>query len=98
MAIKLSNGYEVSSLDPIDTRILLTKEQMLNVDIDAYPDVYFAFCIDDGQFYRFDYEVDSPDPETGNFKKLELGGTTPTTESGSAADMPDPDDKNPGDQ
>ena len=101
MAIKFSTGFDVSAADPIDTRIVLTKEQMANVDVDSYPDVYFAFCIDDGQFYRFDYPIEGtevPDPETGFFTKLELGGTTPTTESGSATDMPDPDDKNPGDQ
>lgn len=107
MAMKTASGFEISGYEPIDVRLTLTKEQMSkivgdedsgsNPDDFAMPEVYFAFCIDDGQFYKFDYNA-TPDPETGKFTKLELGGTTPTTESGSAADMPDPDDKNPGDQ
>ena len=98
MALQFNDGFEINAMEAVDTRILLTKEQMLNVDIDAYPDVYFAFCIDDGQFYRFDYEVDSPDPETGHFKKLELGGSTPTAESGPIADRPSAEDGQPGDR
>ena len=107
MAMKTASGFEVAGYEPIDVRLTLTKEQMSkivgdedsgsNPDDFAMPEVYFAFCIDDGQFYKFDYEADM-DPETGKFRKLELGGSTPTAESGPAANMPDPDDKNPGDQ
>ena len=49
MALPLNDGFQVAALDPIDTRIVLTKEQMLNANVDDYPDVYFAFCVDDGQ-------------------------------------------------
>lgn len=98
MAIQSSFGFKVSSFDPIDTRILLTKAEMLAADIDDYPDVYFAFCVDDGQWYRFDYEIDTPDPETGHFKKLELGGGTPSAESGPVANRPNAEDCNPGDK
>ena len=97
MAIQSSFGFKVSSFDPIDTRILLSKAEMLAADPDDYPDVYFAFCIDDGQWYRFDYELDTLDPETGHFTKLELGGSTPSAETGPIADRPAADDRNPGD-
>ena len=96
MAKKFNNGFEVTAYEPIDVRIVLTKEQMSTIIGDdnsgdvpgdfTMPDVYFAFCVDDGQFYKFDYEADM-DPETGKFRKLELGGSTPASGSGSTSDM-----------
>ena len=98
MALPLNDGFQVAALDPIDTRIVLTKEQMLNANVDDYPDVYFALCVDDGQWYRFDYEVADPDPETGHFKKLELGGGTPSAEAGPVSERPEAGESNVGDK
>ena len=108
MAIKtIGFGYEVTGYDPIDVRQILTKEQMKTIVGDdpseagtgdfAMPEVYFAFCIDDGQFYKFDYEA-TPDPETGKFSRLELGGATPSAESGPVAERPAAGDGVPGDE
>lgn len=107
MAIKLGEGFEITGYDPIDFRLVLTKEQMSkivgdedsgsNPDDFAMPEVYFALCIDDGLLYKFDYEADI-DPETGKFRKMELGGSTPTAESGPITDRPNPEDGKPGDK
>ena len=94
MAIKLGEGFEITGYDPIDFRLVLTKEQMSkivgdedsgsNPDDFAMPEKYFAFCIDDGFIYGFDYNADI-DPETGKFRKLELGGNVPKVEVGDTA-------------
>lgn len=107
MAIKLGEGFEITGYDPIDVRLVLTKAQMSkivgdedsgsNPDDFAMPEVYFAFCTDDGCFYKFDYNA-TPDPETGKFTKLELGGSTPSAESGPESERPDAADANPGDK
>ena len=95
MAIKtIGFGYEVTGYDPIDVRQVLTKAQMATIVGDdpseagtndyAMPEIYFAFCTDDGCFYKFDYNA-TPDPETGKFTKLELGGNVPEVEAGTTA-------------
>lgn len=94
MAIKLGEGFEITGYDPIDVRLVLTKEQMAkivgdedsaaNPDDFAMPEVYFAFCTDDGCFYKFDYNA-TPDSETGKFTKLELGGNVPEVEASDTA-------------
>ena len=107
MAIKtIGFGYEVTGYDPIDVRQILTKDQMKTIIGDdpseagtgdyAMPEIYFAFCVDDGCFYKFDYEA-TPNPETGKFTKLELGGSTPSADSGPVADRPDAEDSSAGD-
>ena len=107
MAKKFGQGFEITGYEPIDVRLILTRAQMANIvgdedsgsnpDDFAMPEIYFAFCIDDGCFYKFDYEA-TPDPETGKFTKLELGGSTPTAESGPIADRPSAEDGEPGDR
>ena len=110
---KVPYGFEPTAYEPIDARIILTKAQMKDIIGDeaagsdfAMPEVYFALCIDDGQWYRFDYGFDeegnptrTPDPETGYFTKMELGGSTPAPGSGTTADMAAAlGDANPGDE
>ena len=105
--VKYGNGFEITDYTPIDVRQVLTKAEMATIVGDdessvtpgdfAMPEVYFAFCIDDGCFYKFDYNA-TPDPETGKFTKLELGGSTPAADSGPESERPDADDANPGDK
>ena len=106
MAIRKEEGFFVNSLESVDTRILLSKADMLSVDPDSYPDVYFAFCTDDGLWYRFDYPFDDngdpkwpEDPETGWFRKLDLSGNMGgETGSGPISERPDAGDGKPGDK
>ena len=51
--IILPQGLKVSSSEPIDTRILLTKEEMKNINQNIMPDIYFALCKDDGKLYLY---------------------------------------------
>lgn len=67
MAINFPNGFRITSQEPIDTRLVLTKAEM-KATVDArMPDVYVAICKDDGKLYTFD-KTNSVDAETGKFR------------------------------
>lgn len=67
MSIIVNTGFHIGSATPIDDRLVLTKEQMLNIDENLYPDVYMCVCKDDGMLYTFqkDNELNG---ETGKFR------------------------------
>lgn len=52
---------------PIDPRILLSKNQMLNVSDTDQPDIYFAICKDDNKLYIYNKNNDFSE-ETGKFR------------------------------
>lgn len=51
---------------PIDTRLVLSKKEMLDVNDTYQPDVYFALCKDEGHFYLYNKNSE-PNEETGKF-------------------------------
>lgn len=53
MPININSGFALGAATSIDDRIVLTKEQMLNIDENVFPDVYFCVCRDDGVLYLF---------------------------------------------
>ena len=61
---------------PVDTRLVLTKQEMLETDDASMPETYFALCKDDGHFYLYN-KMSENKPETGKFTLitdvLELG-------------------------
>lgn len=73
MAIKISTGFSIGSKDLIDDRLVLTKDQMLNINEAIYPDHFFSLCSDDNQIYVFDINNDVLDPEVGKFKLYSSG-------------------------
>lgn len=70
--IKIIQGFDVGSPLPIDGRILLSKEEMKNIDDNIMPDRYFCICEDDdpdrGLLYLYDKYADT-DEFTGKFHK-----------------------------
>lgn len=73
MAIKISTGFSIGSKDLIDDRLVLTKDQMLNINEAIYPDHFFSLCSDDNKIYVFDVNNDVLDPEVGKFKLYASG-------------------------
>lgn len=71
MAIKLPQGFDVQSRQAIDSRILLSKVDMLAVVDRFMPTKYIAICLDDGKFYLYDKETTSISEETGKFKLID---------------------------
>lgn len=51
---------------PIDTRLVLSKKEMLETNDLYQPDVYFALCKDDGHFYLYN-KNGVPTEETGKY-------------------------------
>lgn len=71
--ILLDFPFVRQSSNPIDATVVLTKAQMVSINDNLMPDVYFAVCKDDKKFYIYDKSA-TPSAETGKFKKLDGGG------------------------
>lgn len=68
--INFPTGFNTTSNEPIDSRLILTKAQMYNAHIDlAMPDTYFAICSDDDRIYIYK-SSNSVDTYTGKFRLL----------------------------
>ena len=68
-------GFNIGSSDPVDNRIVLTKEEMkLRGSGAAYPmpDVYFAICKEDGKMYVYN-KKNEDDIELGKFRLYDSG-------------------------
>ena len=72
MAINLGGGFHIGSKQPIDDRLIMTKDEMLNVNENTFPDVYMCVCKDDGAIYTFNINNEAND-ETGKFRIIEGG-------------------------
>ena len=74
MAIYLGTGFSICSKDLIYDKFVLTKEEMLNINENTYPDQFFALCSDDDCMYTFN--ISNPvNAETGKFR-IEVGSGT----------------------
>lgn len=67
MAIKLPQGLNITSTDPVDLRVLLTKEEMKSMPDATMPSVYLALCKDDGLLYIYN-KSNSIDASSGKFR------------------------------
>ena len=76
MALSVNSNFSVNCALPIDSRFVLSKEQMLNANPNIIPDVYFCVCSDDGQFYLYNKD-NAENAETGKYEKL-TGGVDDT--------------------
>ena len=63
MSIEINTGFKIGSSSPIDNRQYLNKQDMLNINDNIMPDVYFAVCIDDGKFYLYN-KTNTPNVDT----------------------------------
>ena len=69
MAVNFSSGFNITSNEAVDQRIIKTKAEMRSMspaDLARMPDKYFCMCADDGQIYFYDKEGVFK-PETGYF-------------------------------
>jgi len=66
-AININAGFELGSSQPIDSRLILTKAQMLAIDENIEPSNYLALCKDDGRLYIYN-SANTIDVETGKFR------------------------------
>ena len=74
MSIVLNTGFSIGSKDPIYDKFVLSKEKMLNINENTYPDQFFALCSDDDCMYTFN--INNPvNAETGKFRIVIGSGT-----------------------
>ena len=78
MAIQMGSGFTIGSSEPIDSRLIMSKEQMLNINPLTQPEKYFCVCSDDSLIYVYDAN-NAEDPTTGKFRVI----------SGGSADLSD---------
>ena len=73
MATKLSDGFEILARAAVDSRLILTKEQMRSMSKSNMPSIYLCICSDDKKLYIFDGSITKADldPETGRFRPIE---------------------------
>lgn len=67
--IKINAPFELGAAVPVDTRLTLSKAEMLTVNDNVWPDKYLTVCSDDGAIYLYD-KTNEMDVETGKFRIL----------------------------
>ena len=75
MSIKINAPFELGTATPVDTRLTLSKAEMLTVNDNVWPSKYFTVCSDDGAIYLYD-KTNEMDVETGKFRVLSLDDTS----------------------
>lgn len=80
MAIPIAGGFQITTREPIDNRIVLTKEQMAATKKGGMPMNYFALCSDDNKLYIFNSNFEA-DPEIGRFRPIDNFITFSTPEA-----------------
>ena len=88
MALAINDGFSVGAGVPIEERLYLTKQQMININENIMPDVYFCICPDDGNLYTFS-QANVPTPETGKFRKFEGGTSSDFTDNFNIVEIKD---------
>ena len=75
MAINLPSGLNITTDEAVDSRILLTKEQMKNMADAKMPDKYFCICLDDSNLYIYNKNA-TPNEVTGKFTSFNSDSIT----------------------
>lgn len=65
--ISLPQGFKVGAAEAVDSRLILSKAEMLAIKDSLMPTVYLAVCKDDNAIYIYNKD-NSVDPETGKFR------------------------------
>ena len=73
MAIKLSDGLEILASAAVDSRLILTKEQMRSMSRSNMPSIYLCICSADKKLYIFDSSIAKADidTDTGRLRPVE---------------------------
>ena len=78
--INLPQGFKVGAAEAVDSRLTLSKAEMLAIKDSLMPTVYLAVCKDDHAIYIYNKD-NSVDLETGKFRLYASGSSGETTPS-----------------
>lgn len=70
MAINLPSGLNITVKQPVDTRLVLTKAEILAMRPTKVPDNYFCLCSDDNKIYIYN-AANTTDPVTGLYRPID---------------------------
>ena len=65
--ISVPQGFKIGAAEAVDSRLILSKAEMLTIKDSIMPDIYLAVCKDDNSIYIYSKD-NSIDPETGKFR------------------------------
>lgn len=68
MGIPLNLDFEMGVAKPIDSRLVMTKAQMLSIDDNVMPQVYGCWCSEDGKPYIYN-KNNAVDAQLGKFRQ-----------------------------
>ena len=72
--INLPQGFKVGAAEAVDSRLTLSKAEMLTIKDSLMPAVYLAVCKDDKAIYIYNKD-NSVDPKTGKFRVYACGSS-----------------------
>lgn len=72
--INLPQGFKIDAAEAIDSRLTLSKAEMLAIKDDTMPDIYLAVCKDNNSIYIYSKD-NSIDSETGRFRAYATSGS-----------------------
>ena len=70
--LSLPQGFKIGAAEAIDSRLILSKAEMLTIKDNTMPDTYLAVCKDNNSIYIYSKD-NSIDPETGKFRVYTTG-------------------------
>lgn len=88
--VTLPAGFNVGTPDPIDNRLVLSKEQMKSINPVGMPDVYLTVCKDDGKIYLFN-QTNDVDEELGKFRLFDVDSILSTLKGKEGVTVSEPD-------
>ena len=66
--IKIPQGFKIASKEVVDTRLVMSKAEMLTVSDSVMPEVYFTLCSDDNTMYIYNKQ-NTIDEMGGKFRQ-----------------------------
>lgn len=83
--ISLPQGFKVGTAEAIDSRLTLSKAEMLDIKDASMPAIYFAICKDDNNIYVYN-KTNTIDLETGKFRVYASATSSTNIEWGALGD------------
>ena len=75
MAINLLSGFNITTIEALDSRILLTKNLLKNMVDEKKKKKYFCICLDDNNLYIYNKDA-TPNEVTGKFTSFNSDSIT----------------------
>lgn len=72
--LNLPQGFKIGATEAIDSRLILSKAEMVTIKDSMMPDTYLAVCKDNNSIYIYSKD-NSIDPETGKFRVYASAGS-----------------------